>query len=62
MEQVKTRTLNDGVKAEYVGGRRVIAVTEDGVRILRPRKRATHFTDKQAQTAVAYAKQKRIGG
>ncbi len=40
-------------KAGKLAGSRVLGTTKDGVRILKPRGRATHFTSKELRTIVA---------
>ncbi|HLJ72843.1 MAG TPA: hypothetical protein VKU03_16125 [Roseiarcus sp.] len=46
-----------GNKAERAAGQaKVIGVTKDGVRILKPRGKATHFTQKEIREAVAAAR------
>lgn len=56
MSDLVERTLKDGTTAQYVGRRRVLSVTSDGVVILRPKGKATHFTDRQVIDAVAKAR------
>lgn len=41
---------------DSVRGYKVLGVTRDGVRILTPRWKATHFTQKELREALAYAR------
>ena len=36
-----------------LGGYKVLGTTKDGVKILKPKGRATHFTDKELREAIA---------
>lgn len=45
-----TRSAKTG---QYVAGKPVLGTTKDGVRILKPNGRATHFTPKELRDAVA---------
>jgi hypothetical protein len=44
------RSANSG---RFVGGYKVLGTTKDGVRILKPKGHATHFTDKELRKAIA---------
>ena len=56
------KTLKDGTVAEYVDGRRVLVTMSDGVRILRPRFKATNFTTAEIRKAIAEVRSKRAHG
>jgi len=43
-------------KAAKSAASKVLGITKDGVRILKPRGRATHFTQKEVREAVARAR------
>jgi hypothetical protein len=45
-----------GKSSKRVPGSKVLGTTKDGVRILKPRGRATHFTQKELLGAVASAR------
>jgi len=40
----------------FSAGGKVLGTTKDGVRILKPRSKATHFTVKELQRAIAVAR------
>jgi hypothetical protein len=45
--------VSGDTKAIKVAGARVLGTTKDGVRILKPRGRATHFKGKELRTIIA---------
>jgi hypothetical protein len=48
-----SRTGRDAKVGRVVGGYKVLGTTKDGVRILKPKGHATHFTDKELRKAIA---------
>jgi hypothetical protein len=50
------KTRKDAVREKKAGSAKVLGVTKDGVRILKPKGRATHFTQKELLDAVRAAK------
>jgi hypothetical protein len=48
-----SRTGRDAKAGRIVGGYKVLGTTKDGVRILKPKGHATHFTDKELRKAIA---------
>ena len=46
-------TARAGKTARSVGGYKVLGTTKDGVRILKPKGRATHFTQHELRRAIA---------
>jgi hypothetical protein len=46
-------TGRDTKTGRVVGGYKVLGTTKDGVRILKPKGHATHFTDKELRKAIA---------
>lgn len=50
-----TKKMAVTAKAKKVRSEKVLGVTKDGVRILKPKSRATHFTQRELREAVAYA-------
>jgi hypothetical protein len=46
---------------QFVAGKPVLGTTKDGVRILKPNGRPTHFTQKELRDAVASVVAKRAG-
>ncbi len=56
MAKVSNKTLYGGKDHKRFGGPKVLGVTKDGVRILKPKGKATHFTPKELRDAVATAR------
>lgn len=50
------KTRRDGKSGEFVAGVKALGTTRDGVRILKPKGGATHFTQKELLGAVASAR------
>jgi hypothetical protein len=46
------RIGRDAASGRFVGEYRVLGTTRDGVKILKPKARATHFTDREMREAV----------
>jgi hypothetical protein len=53
MKDSSSRTGRDAKTGCFVGGYKVLGTTKDGVRILKPKGHATHFTDKELRKAIA---------
>jgi hypothetical protein len=53
MKDNSSRTSRDAKAGRFIGGYKVLGTTKDGVRILKPRGHATHFTDKELRKAIA---------
>jgi hypothetical protein len=52
-----SKKMGQGSKsAKSVAGVKVLGTTKDGVRILKPKGKATHFTQKELHGAVASAR------
>jgi len=50
------RNKNGEIHRKHAAGPKVVGVTKDGVRILKPKGKATHFTPKELRDAVATAR------
>jgi hypothetical protein len=55
MAKATTKLGRAGKNGDFVGTR-VLGTTKDGVRILKPRGKATHFTKKELLDAIASAR------
>ncbi|HUZ91759.1 MAG TPA: hypothetical protein VMU78_07650 [Methylocella sp.] len=53
MVKVSKKTGYGSKSAKFVAGKKVLGTTKDGVRILKPKGKATHFTQKELRSAVA---------
>jgi hypothetical protein len=53
MAKSSSNTARSAKTGKLVGGSKVLGTTKDGVHILKPRSRATHFTQKELRDAVA---------
>jgi hypothetical protein len=53
MAKVSKKTGHGGKSDKIVAGTKVLGTTKDGVRILKPKGKATHFTQKELHGAVA---------
>jgi hypothetical protein len=53
MAKIQAKTGRGGKTVKFVAGAKVLGTTKDGVRILKPRGKATHFTQKELRDAVA---------
>lgn len=58
MVKVPKKSRRTSPKAKKRAGLKVLGVTKDGVRILQPKYKATHFTDVEIRHAVAAVKAK----
>ncbi len=47
------KIARDAKTGRIVGGYKVLGTTKDGVKILKPKGRATHFTEKELRDAIA---------
>ncbi len=56
MAKVSNKTPQGGKTGKRFAGPEVLDVTKDGVRILKPKGNATHFTPKELRDAVAAAR------
>jgi len=56
MAKISNKTPPGGKARKRFAGPEVLGVTKDGVRILKPRGKATHFTPKELRDAVAAAR------
>ncbi len=56
MANVSKKTALGGKSVDKVGGAKVLGTTKDGVRILKPKWKATHFTEKELDRAIAGAR------
>ena len=52
-KETSSRTVRGANTKRFVGGYKVLGTTKDGVRILKPKGHATHFTDKELRKAIA---------
>jgi len=62
MAKALTKIGRDGKPGKFVGGSRVLGTTKDGVHILKPTGKATHFTPKELRDAVATARAAKRAG
>lgn len=53
MAKASTKLMRSGKTGMFVAGKAVLGTTKDGVHILKPNGRATHFTQKEVRDAVA---------
>jgi len=53
MAKVSKKTAQSGKSYKFAAGAKVLGTTKDGVRILKPKGKATHFTQKELRGAVA---------
>ncbi len=53
MAKVSKKTGQGGKSSKSVAGVKVLGTTKDGVRILKPRGKPTHFTQKELHRVVA---------
>ena len=53
MENAPGKATGTVTRGKLAMGRNVLGVTADGVRILKPKKKSTHFTIKEIREAVA---------
>jgi hypothetical protein len=53
MAKVSKKTRYGGKSTKLVAGTKVVGTTKDGVRILKPKGKATHFTQKELHGAIA---------
>lgn len=53
MAESPSNTARSTKTRKVVGSPKVLGTTKDGVHILKPKGRATHFTQKEARDAVA---------
>jgi len=53
MAKVSKKTGHGGKSGKFVAGIKVLGTTKDGVRILKPKGNATHFTQKEIYSTVA---------
>jgi hypothetical protein len=56
MAKSSKKVLSASKAGERFAGTKVLGVTKDGVRILKPRGKATHFTGSELREAVATAR------
>ena len=61
MTKAPAKAIRDSKSGKSVAGK-VLGTTRDGVRILKPRGNATHFTQKELRDAVARARAGRQAG
>ena len=63
MAKTSSKAHSSGKGVKTFRGHEVLAVTKDGVRILKPKGKATHFTTKEIREAVAHgtASRPRLG-
>ena len=52
MAKATTKIGRDGKSGKFVGTTRVLGTTKDGVNILKPRGRSTHFTQKELRDTI----------
>lgn len=62
MTNLSNKTQRAGKVPKSAPGAKVLGVTKDGVRILKPRAKATHFTPKELREAVATARASKRAG
>ncbi len=53
MAKATKKTSYGGKSGKFVTSMRVLGTTKDGVRILKPKSKATHFTQKELRGAIA---------
>jgi len=53
MAKASFKTGRDGKTGKFVGEAKVLGTTKDGVQILKPRGRATHFTQTELRATIA---------
>ena len=61
MTKAPAKTVRDSKSGKSVAGK-VLGTTRDGVRILKPRGNATHFTQKELREAVNRVRAGKQGG
>jgi hypothetical protein len=52
-KDTSSKTARDANIRHSVGGYKVLGTTKDGVRILKPKGHATHFSEKESRKAIA---------
>ena len=52
-QDTSSKTVRGAAAERSVGGYKVLGTTKDGVKILKPKGRATHFTGKELREAIA---------
>jgi hypothetical protein len=53
MTKETSKAVRNAQTGRLVGGYKVLGTTKDGVKILKPKGRATHFTEKELREAIA---------
>lgn len=56
MAKATIKLSRNGKTGKFVGTARVLGTTRDGVNILKPRGRSTHFTPKELRDAILTVK------
>lgn len=57
MEKPRQKKSKAPARQTTVGGYKILGTTSDGVKILKPRTKATHFTDKELREAIMVVRQ-----
>lgn len=57
-----SKVSRSAATGKFVSGYKVLGVTRDGVEILKPKGRATHFTDKELRDAISRARDAKKAG
>jgi hypothetical protein len=57
-----SKAVRDSETGRFVGGYKVLGTTKDGVKILKPKGRATHFTEKELREAIAIVRSAQKAG
>jgi hypothetical protein len=59
MAKTPAKIVRDAKSGQFLPGTEVLGRTKDGVRILKPKGKATHFTQRELRAAVASVRAKR---
>ena len=52
-KKTASKSARDVRTGRFIGSYEVLGTTKDGVKILKPKGRATHFTEKELREAIA---------
>ena len=52
-KKTASKSARDARTGRFIGSYEVLGTTKDGVKILKPKGRATHFTEKELREAIA---------
>jgi hypothetical protein len=61
-KDIPSKGVRGSKAGRFVGGYKVLGTTKDGVKILKPKGRATHFTEKELRDAIAIVRSAQKAG